>query len=120
MPSMGGMSRTPGGQVMQQPMRGGPMMSQPQGMMQPQGMRNRMQGMQGMQQPPQGMQPPMGMSNGHRMPLQPGGPMGLHQQGPPGPPGYQNQWNGPNQQMGNYYNFFTCFIMSKYIYVYNI
>jgi len=98
MPSMGGMSRTPG-QVMQQPMRGGPMMPQ-QPMMQQQGMRNRMP-MQGMQQPPQGMQPPMGMTNGHRMPLQSGGPMGPHQQGPP-PPGYQNQWNGLNQQMGNY------------------
>lgn len=95
---MGGMSRTPG-QVMQQPMRGGPMMPQ-QPMMQQQGMRNRMP-MQGMQQPPQGMQPPMGMTNGHRMPLQSGGPMGPHQQGPP-PPGYQNQWNGLNQQMGNY------------------
>lgn len=101
MPSMGGMSRTPGS-VMQQPMRGGPMMSQ-QPMMQQQGMRNRMP-MQGMQQP-QGMQPPMGMTNGHRMPLQQGGPMGPHQQGPP-PPGYQNQWNGPNQQMGNYFRMF--------------
>lgn len=95
-----GMSRTPGN-VMQQPMRGGPMMSQ-QPMMQQQSIRNRMS-MQGMQQPP--MQPPMGMSNGHRMPLQQGGPMGPHQQGPP-PPGYQNQWNGPNQQMGNYYFYF--------------
>ncbi|VVC41752.1 Hypothetical protein CINCED_3A010956 [Cinara cedri] len=91
MPIMGGMVRPLGGQVMQQPMRGGPMMPQSQGM------RNRIQGMQ---QSPQGMQPPMGMTNGHRIPLQPGGHMNIHQSGPPGPPGYQNQWNGSNQQMG--------------------
>lgn len=57
---------------------------------------------QGMQQLIQGMQPLMGMDYyGYGIPIQQGGPFGLRQQGPPYP--YEDQWNGPYQQMGDYF-----------------